>query len=89
MNFLQQFLALKIRLKERTSVASWSCTDVCDWLTENGYEQYAGNFSDNEIVGEHLTGLSKNDLLELGITKMGHRISILKLIERLKLDTAV
>lgn len=85
----QQFLALKMRLKERSCVSTWSCIDVCEWLSENGFGQYAPQFTDNEIIGEHLTGLTKDDLKELGVTRMGHRISIMKLIERLKVDTTV
>jgi hypothetical protein len=85
----QQFVALKMRLKERSCVSSWSSIDVCEWLTENGFGQYASQFTENEIIGEHLTGLTKDDLQELGVTKMGHRISIMKLIERLKTDITV
>lgn len=70
-------------------MSTWSCIDVCEWLSENGFGQYAPQFTDNEIIGEHLTGLTKDDLKELGVTRMGHRISIMKLIERLKVDTTV
>lgn len=85
----QQFVALKLRLKERSSVSTWSSVDVCDWLSENGFGQYAPQFTENEIMGEHLTGLTKDDLKELGITKMGHQKSIMKLIERITTDTTV
>ena len=30
-------------------------------------------FEDNEIVGEHLADLSKEDLKELGMKKLGHQ----------------
>lgn len=57
---------------------------MCDWLTENGYEQYATSFQENEIEGDHLTKLTREDLTELGVTKLGHKIGILKLIDIVK-----
>ena len=58
--------------------------DVCDWLIENGYEQYTSSFQENEIEGSHLTTLTRDDLTELGISKLGHKIGILSLIEKVK-----
>lgn len=84
----QQFLQLKQTLKARSSISTWSCTDVCDWLTENGYEQYATSFQENEIEGDHLTKLTREDLTELGVTKLGHKIGILKLIDIVKSSSA-
>ena len=53
-------------------VKLWSVDKVCDWLTEIGLSTYCQTFRDNEIVGEHLIDLSRDDLKDLGITKIGH-----------------
>ena len=80
----QQFLQLKQNLKARSSVTTWSSVDVCDWLAEHGYEQYMSSFQENEIEGSHLTTLTRDDLTELGIIKLGHKIGILSMIEKAK-----
>jgi len=80
----QQFLQLKQNLKARSSVSTWSSVDVCDWLAEHGYEQYTSSFQENEIEGSHLTTLTRDDLTELGIIKLGHKIGILSMIEKAK-----
>ena len=89
MNVEKQFLQLKQTLKAHSSVTTWSCVDVCDWLRDNGWGQYAINFQENEIEGEHLATLTKDDLAELGVTKIGHKLSIMKLIEQVKSHVTV
>ena len=74
----------KKRLKEQSSISSWSVVDVCEWLSEKGFGQYSENFTKNEIEGEHLKDLTKEDLMELGVDKLGHRKTILSLIEKLR-----
>lgn len=51
---------------------SWSVDDVCQWLTEVGLDSHIPTFRDNEIIGEHLRDLSREDLKDLGISKIGH-----------------
>lgn len=62
--------------------------DVCDWLAEHGYEQYTSSFQENEIEGSHLATLTRDDLTELGINKLGHKIGILSLIEKAKASSS-
>ena len=38
--------------------------------------QYKESFIDNDIQGLHLSELSKDDLSELGVKKLGHRLTI-------------
>ena len=52
--FFQQTVIAKKRLKEQSSISSWSVVDVCEWLSEKGLGQYSENFTKNEIEGEHL-----------------------------------
>lgn len=51
----------------------WSTDDVCQWLREIGLGEYCEQFIYNDIVGEHLADLSKDDLRELGVKKLGHQ----------------
>ena len=53
-------------------ISTWSVDKVCSWLTEIGLEIYSDAFHSNEICGEHLIDLSRDDLKDLGITKVGH-----------------
>jgi class 3 adenylate cyclase/predicted ATPase len=57
--------------------------DVAEWLRGLGLEQYAQLFSDNDIDGEILCGLTAEDLKELGISSFGHRRRLLKAITAL------
>ena len=37
-----------------------------------GLDTHIDTFRENEIVGEHLRDLSRDDLKDLGISKVGH-----------------
>jgi len=65
------------------SLSDWTIEDVCKWLKDLGMEAYTGVFSENEIVGSHLPDLNKEDLQELGITRLGHRLTIEKALKKL------
>ncbi len=56
-----------------TPLAEWGVEEVAEWLREIGLAEYIESFTDNEIVGEHLVELSKEELKELGIKKIGHQ----------------
>ncbi len=47
-------------------------SDVCHWLAEVGLDSHIDTFMGNEILGEHLRDLTRDDLKVLGITKIGH-----------------
>lgn len=64
-------------------VDAWSMTDVAAWLDELGMEQYAESFEENEICGSHLTEMTKDDLRELGIARLGHRLTIINALMKL------
>lgn len=65
-------------------VTDWSVDKVCDWLTEIGLEAYCQTFRDNEIVGEHLVDLSRDDIKDLGINKIGHIKTLLQKLQELQ-----
>jgi class 3 adenylate cyclase/predicted ATPase len=56
---------------------------VSEWLEQLGLEQYASNFSDNDIDAQLLAQLKDADLKEIGISSLGHRKKILGAIETL------
>jgi len=56
---------------------------VGDWLREIGLEEHIPMFEDNEIMGEHLKDLSKDDLKELGVKKLGHQKTFFAKISQL------
>lgn len=51
--------------------------EVCQWLQDIGLGEHCEQFTENEIVGEHLLDLSKDDLRELGVKKLGHQKTFL------------
>ena len=57
--------------------------DVAAWLGGLGLEQYARLFRDNDIDREILSGMSAEDLKELGISSFGHRRRLLNAITAL------
>jgi class 3 adenylate cyclase len=57
--------------------------DVAAWLRGLGLDQYAQLFSDNDIDGEILCGMTAEDLNELGISSFGHRRRLLNAITAL------
>lgn len=94
----QQFLQLQMRfqqdsLPEETSylstrqAACWTTKEVVTWLEANNFEQYSSEFQENDISGENLLDLTKDELIEMGVTKIGHRKTLLTLIQRLKEPT--
>jgi class 3 adenylate cyclase/tetratricopeptide (TPR) repeat protein len=57
--------------------------DVAEWLRGLGLEQYAPAFRDNDIDGEVLRRLTGEDLRELGVRSIGHRLRLLDAISAL------
>ncbi|XP_063723088.1 SH3 and multiple ankyrin repeat domains protein 2-like isoform X3 [Symsagittifera roscoffensis] len=64
-------------------VEQWSVETVCEWLRSIKMSDYEDKFKSNDIVGSHLKMLSKEDLAELGVTSLGHRLTIEKAIKQL------
>lgn len=58
-------------------------SDVCKWLEDIGLKEHVGSFKENEMMGEHLVDITKDDLKELGVQKLGHQKTFLsKLSQR-------
>uniref|UniRef100_A0A8C3F3L8 SH3 and multiple ankyrin repeat domains 1 n=1 Tax=Chrysemys picta bellii TaxID=8478 RepID=A0A8C3F3L8_CHRPI len=54
----------------------WTKFDVADWLEYLKLGEHRDRFLDNEIDGSHLPSLTKEDYIDLGVTRVGHRMNI-------------
>jgi class 3 adenylate cyclase/tetratricopeptide (TPR) repeat protein len=62
--------------------------DVAAWLRGLGLEQYAPAFRDNDVDGEVLPELTADDLINIGVTSVGHRRKLLAAIAVLREEPA-
>uniref|UniRef100_A0A673IP63 SH3 and multiple ankyrin repeat domains 2b n=1 Tax=Sinocyclocheilus rhinocerous TaxID=307959 RepID=A0A673IP63_9TELE len=58
------------------TILMWSKQDVADWLESLNLGEHRDAFMDNDIEGSHLPNLQKEDLIDLGVTRVGHRMNI-------------
>ncbi|XP_052808727.1 SH3 and multiple ankyrin repeat domains protein 2-like isoform X2 [Mya arenaria] len=63
-------------------VSDWLCNDVLDWLDSLSMSQYKSSFQRNCIDGKKLLGLSRNHYIDLGVTQVGHRMTIERSIKK-------
>ncbi|XP_056153610.1 SH3 and multiple ankyrin repeat domains protein 1-like [Lampris incognitus] len=61
----------------------WTKFDVADWLGYLNLSEHRERFLDNEIDGSHLPSLTKDDFLDLGVTRVGHRMNIERALRKL------
>ena len=61
--------------------------DVVVWLRSLGLGKYEAAFRDNEIDETVLPSLTAENLKELGVTALGHRVKLLDAIAALRADT--
>ncbi len=54
--------------------------DIGQWLSDLGLSQYEAAFHDNDIDAAVLSGLTIEDLRDLGVTSIGHRRKLLDAI---------
>ena len=64
-------------------------TEISEWLRGLGLERYQQAFDQNDIDLEVLPSLTSDDLVELGITSIGHRRKLLSALETLRAAPAV
>ncbi|XP_062856891.1 SH3 and multiple ankyrin repeat domains protein 2-like isoform X2 [Trichomycterus rosablanca] len=65
------------------AVNSWTKEDVADWLESLNLAEHRGAFLENDIEGTHLPSLQKQDLIDLGVTRVGHRMNIERALKML------
>ncbi|CAE8626979.1 unnamed protein product [Polarella glacialis] len=67
-----------------SSCRTWNFHQVASWLDEKGWEEYSSNFTEQEIDGDALLGLTMAELEKnLGVKKLGPRKNIYKAIQTL------
>ncbi|KAH6893348.1 hypothetical protein B0T10DRAFT_271416 [Thelonectria olida] len=71
------------RLPE-TLITDWTVDECADFISSIALPQYAESFIENEIVGEALVALLHDDLKSMGISSVGHRLTILKSVYDVK-----
>ncbi|KAM9772453.1 SH3 and multiple ankyrin repeat domains protein 3 isoform 2-T2 [Syngnathus typhle] len=78
---------LALRPWRQRPLSLWNKYDVGDWLESVGLAEHRQRFQEHEIEGSHLPALTKDDYVELGVTRLGHRINIERALRQL-LDSA-
>ncbi|KAJ5560917.1 hypothetical protein N7535_009114 [Penicillium sp. DV-2018c] len=73
----------------RTLITEWGVEECKEFLTSLGLLQYHGAFRENAIVGEALVALKHEELKEMGINSVGHRLTILKSVYEIKVKQMV
>ncbi|TAQ86861.1 hypothetical protein B7494_g4833 [Chlorociboria aeruginascens] len=68
-----------------TIITEWTADECADFVGSLGLRQYVDQFLENEIVGEALVALQHDDLKQMGITSVGHRLTILKSVYDIKI----
>lgn len=79
-------LNIPLRNIHRKDVKSWSIEDVGIWLGAFDLHDSKEFFVENEISGPELLTLTDEDLVSIGITKLGPRKKILRKIEELNMS---
>lgn len=64
-------------------VSNWSTVEVGIWLESIQLGEYIEVFVNNDIRGKELLNLSRRDLKEIGMTKIGHIKRILMAVKEL------
>uniref|UniRef100_A0AAQ6ITI1 SH3 and multiple ankyrin repeat domains protein 3 n=1 Tax=Anabas testudineus TaxID=64144 RepID=A0AAQ6ITI1_ANATE len=74
---------LALRPWRQRPLSLWNKYDVGDWLESVGLGEHRQRFQEHEIEGSHLPALTKEDYVELGVTRLGHRINIERALRQL------
>ncbi|KAL8923904.1 MAG: hypothetical protein Q9208_004341 [Pyrenodesmia sp. 3 TL-2023] len=77
------------KLSPTDSISQWTAGQCADFVSSLGLPQYCDNFLENEIVGEALIALKQEELKEMNIISMGHRLTILKSVYDIKVRQEV
>ncbi|KAL6721663.1 hypothetical protein ACLMJK_000767 [Lecanora helva] len=66
------------KLSPSNTIVGWTADQCADYISNLGLPQYCDKFLENEIVGEALIALRHEELKEMAIVSIGHRLTILK-----------
>ncbi|KAF1346236.1 hypothetical protein BDV97DRAFT_301677 [Delphinella strobiligena] len=65
-------------------LTQWTAHQCADWISVLGLSQYAALFIDESVNGEALAEMQNQDFKEMGITSIGHRLTLLKAVYEVK-----
>jgi len=63
---------------------TWSPEEVADYFATKGFGDYRRIFVENELSGDRIVLMTQEDVPDLGIEIVGHRVGILKVLRGLK-----
>lgn len=58
--------------------ADWNSHELARQIQALGFGQYASMFIKNEVCGIHLPLITEEHLIEMGVTKIGHRVLLIR-----------
>lgn len=79
-------VAQKSTASTRETVSNWGVAEVTTWLETMQLGEYVETFTRNDIRGKELLTLTRRDLKELGIVKVGHVKRLLQASKELNLS---
>lgn len=68
----------------KETVMNWGIPEIITWLETMQMSEYVAEFTKQDVRGRELLTLTRRDLLDLGVTKVGHVKRILQAIKDLK-----
>ncbi|KAI9810532.1 MAG: Adaptor for signal transduction [Pycnora praestabilis] len=73
----------------RGLITDWTAEECVDFVSSLGLSQYSDAFIENEIVGEALIAIKHDELKEMGMSSVGHRLTVLKNVYDVKIKQDV
>ncbi|KAL9640446.1 MAG: hypothetical protein Q9164_000265 [Protoblastenia rupestris] len=77
------------KLSPGNTIVGWTTDQCADYISSLCLSQYCDNFLENEISGEALVALRQEELKEMGIMSIGHRLTILKGVYDVKMKQGI
>ncbi|RKF63788.1 putative sam domain-containing protein [Erysiphe neolycopersici] len=71
-------------------ITQWTADECADFVSSLGLHQYGDQFLvENDIVGEALVALQHDELKQMGVNSVGHRLTILKSVYDIKVKQEI
>ncbi|KAL8794980.1 MAG: hypothetical protein Q9182_007577, partial [Xanthomendoza sp. 2 TL-2023] len=77
------------KLSPPESIFQWTTGQCADFISSLGLSLYCDKFIENEIIGEALIALKHEELKEMNILSVGHRLTILKGVYDVKVQQEI
>lgn len=69
-------------------LSAWTDADVVRWLELNELGEHRRAFAEHKVTGGQLLGFGEEQLVKLGISKLGHRKRLMRLIEDFRVQNS-